>query len=201
MSSDDIANLYRQFGGMADGYQELGRDNVVRQSRERWPLLDQVRQQDAARGQVRSVSAGSEPAGPLPGTPLATVFDEAAAAAEAQAARDRPPAARPRPAVAAPVQATAPVTTQPMEPTLTAEPLPPARQPAVAAPALPPFARPRPAAAAFVPPPAPAPATARAEPAGTELQGLFARLARAPEPPPAAPADRETSLLRRLLRS
>jgi len=197
MSSDDIANLYRQFGGTASDYQELGRDNVVRQSRERWPLLANVRQQDAARAAARPVSAGERVEPAALGTPVAPVFDEAAAAAAAAAARDRAPVARPRPplvAEAAPQvpQVPPPIVSQPVEPTFSAEPLEP-RAPAAGA-ALPPFARPQPAAATFTPPPA-APA-----PAGTELQGLFARLARPPEPPAPA-ADRETSLLRRLLRS
>lgn len=37
--SDDIANLFDQFGGKANTYQELSRVNSARQSRERWPLL------------------------------------------------------------------------------------------------------------------------------------------------------------------
>ena len=48
--------------------------------------------------------------------------------------------------------------------------------------------------------PAPAPARPGAPAAGTELQGLFTRIARAPEPP-ASSTDRDGSILRRLLRS
>lgn len=197
MSSDDIANLYRQFGGQPDNYQELGRDNVVRQSRERWPLLANVRQQEAARA-VRPVTGHDPLAAPAAGGPLPTVFDEAAAATAAAEAAHRPPiAARPRPAVS---QATP---ADPVEPVLSAEPLAPAAA-APVAPAAPvvsanpaPFARPAPSAAPFASPPVTvAPASVAA---GNELQGMFARLARPPEPAP-QPADRETSILRRLLR-
>ena len=173
MSSDDIANLYRQFGGQAEGYQELGRDNVVRQSRERWPLLANVRQQDAAR--VRPVSQTAAPVDiGSDGRPVATVFDENAAAAAAQAAT----AAAPRPTLPRASHPHAPTAAVPatpqaaVEPVLSAEPLPPVARPAA----------PR------------APAAA-----GTELQGLFSRIARTPEPP-APPADRDVSFLRRLLR-
>ncbi|QHI98929.1 hypothetical protein GT347_13595 [Xylophilus rhododendri] len=178
MSSDDIANLYRQFGGQSDSYQELGRDNVVRQSRERWPLLANVRQQERARA-ASPVSSSSAPTeaqaqgGPLP------VFDEAAAAAAAEEARRRPPVARPRAPAQNPVAA-------PIEPVLQAAPVEPAPLPLpVPAASLPPAGAPLPPATSPV--------------AGTELQGMFARLARAPEPK-AAPADRELSLLRRLLK-
>ncbi len=181
MSSDDIANLYRQFGGQPDNYQELGRDNVIRQSRERWPLLANVRQQDAARGR-HPVSQDGAPtdvaAGPLP-----TVFDERAAAdAAARAAvthtdvypRQQPVRGRP----ALPTQ-------MPVEPVMSADHLPPVAPPASYAP---------------IASPAPAPARPGAPAAGTELQGLFTRIARAPEPP-ASSTDRDGSILRRLLRS
>lgn len=180
MSSDDIANLYRQFGGQPDNYQELGRDNVVRQSRERWPLLADVRQQDAAR-QVRPVAPGVADTRTTSGDgPLPTVFDEAAAAAAAEEARRHPEPIRARPHTTT----TAAVPGAPVEPMLTQEPLvgsAPAQAPATYVPVT------------------PASSSSSAIPAGNELQGVFARLARAPEPP-AAPADRDVSLLRRLLR-
>jgi hypothetical protein len=37
--SDDIGNLFRKFGGDADAYQEVARDDESRIARERWPLL------------------------------------------------------------------------------------------------------------------------------------------------------------------
>ncbi|MCZ2496866.1 hypothetical protein GN316_08865 [Xylophilus sp. Kf1] len=171
MSSDDIANLYRQFGGAPENYKELGRDNVVRQSRERWPLLADVRAQDAAR-QIASVRAGEAHAH---GGPVPTVFDEAAAARAAADARSGGVAPIP-PVVARPPVAT--VTT----------PVPAAR---------PPVTVPRRHEPTFEPA-ATIPARAPAVP-GTELQGLFSRLARQPEPT-APVADPEGSLLRRLLK-
>ena len=196
MSSDDIANLYRQFGGSADAYKELGRDNVVRQSRERWPLLATVRAQDATRP-VRPVVAGevlhpsatatSHPA------PMPMVFDEIAAERAAADARSRafdvepaaPPAVRPR--QQAPIE---PVFTAPVEP------VPEWVRPEASVPAPAPVA---PAAPAYAAAPASHAATRPVHaPAGTELQGLFSRLARPVEPP--APADRSGSLLKRLLK-
>ena len=41
-NSDDIANLFKQFGGQADQYREIGRSNDAKLSRERWPLLSSV---------------------------------------------------------------------------------------------------------------------------------------------------------------
>ena len=195
MSSDDIANLYRQFGGTADNYKELGRDNVVRQSRERWPLLATVRAQDASRP-VRPVLPG-EIVKPLPvaasqPAPMPMVFDEIAAGQAAADARARafdaapvasPPAARPWPQ--APVE---PVFTAPVET------IPARVQPAEPAPV--PEAPFEPAHVAVSAIPL-APQAVHA-PSGTELQGLFSRLARPVEPP--APADRSGSLLKRLLK-
>jgi hypothetical protein len=37
--SDDIVNLFQQFGGQAGGYQELARAQANQQARERWPLV------------------------------------------------------------------------------------------------------------------------------------------------------------------
>ena len=199
MSSDDIANLYRQFGGAADNYKELGRDNVVRQSRERWPLLATVRAQDAARP-VRPVVPGevlhpsttntSHPA------PMPMVFDEIAADRAAADARSRafdvepvaPPAARPR--HQAPIE---PVFTAPVEP------VPEWVQPAASVPAPAPVVPVVPVTPAYAAAPAsPVASQPVHAPAGTELQGLFSRLARPVEPP--APADRSGSLLKRLLK-
>ncbi|GAA4328803.1 hypothetical protein GCM10023144_14970 [Pigmentiphaga soli] len=46
--SDDIANLFKQFGGQVDQYQEIGRANEAKLSRERWPLLSSVEATRAA---------------------------------------------------------------------------------------------------------------------------------------------------------
>ena len=37
--STDIQNLFRQFGGQADSYQELGRSQFRQEARGRWPLI------------------------------------------------------------------------------------------------------------------------------------------------------------------
>lgn len=182
MSSDDIANLFRQFGGAPENYKELGRDNVVRQSRERWPLLATLRAQDAAKP-IQPVRVGEKHRhdGPAP-----IVFDEAAAAQAAAEARafDQPPATIAQPMIEA----------LPREPVLRAYPdhLSESTAEIVAAALAPKGAHAPVAAAAPVPVAAPAVA-------GTELQGLFNRIARQPEP--TAPAvDPEVSLLRRLLK-
>ena len=170
MSSDDIANLFRQFGGAPDSYKELGRDNVVRQSRERWPLLADVRAQDAAR-RIESVRVGEEHRhdGPAP-----LVFDESGVERAAAEARTR--VATPAPAARPVIDTFARRSGGRVEPELQPETFVEVVGGA-------------PASAA-----APAPA-----PAGTELQGLFSRLARHPEPTAPA-ADPEVSLLRRLLK-
>lgn len=168
MSSDDIANLFRQFGGAPDSYKELGRDNVVRQSRERWPLLANVRAQDAAR-RIEPVRVGEEHRhdGPAP-----LVFDETAVDRAAVDARKRAPAARPVTDTFA--RRAAGRVDPELQPETFVEVVTGAPKPA----------------AAHAPVPAPA---------GTELQGLFSRLARHPEPT-APVADPEVSLLRRLLK-
>jgi len=177
MSSDDIANLFRQFGGAADSYKELGRDNVVRQSRERWPLLANVRAEDAAR-RIESVRAGE---GHRHDGPAPLVFDESAAERAAIDARTRvtPPAGRVEPELRP--ETFVEVASEAPEP-----------RPAPIHARAPTF--PSKAAAARAATPAAVPA-----PAGTELQGLFSRIARQPEPT-AAVADPEVSLLRRLLK-
>lgn len=40
--ADDISNLFKQFGGQADRYQEIAQANEARLSRERWPLLNAI---------------------------------------------------------------------------------------------------------------------------------------------------------------
>lgn len=202
MSSDDIANLFRQFGGSADNYKELGRDNVVRQSRERWPLLANMRAEDAAR-HIESVRVGEEHRhdGPAP-----LVFDEAAAERAAAEARTPVPAPVARPVVETvagrPVAHVEPVLQPETFVEVVAEPTAPAVSPVRASASAqiparaPAFAAQPPATRAA----AHAPATVRVPaPAGTELQGLFSRLAHQPEPT-AAVADPEVSLLRRLLK-
>ncbi len=45
--SEDIVNLFQQFGGKTDGYQELGRMRTADQARARWPLLAGIDNPDA----------------------------------------------------------------------------------------------------------------------------------------------------------
>jgi hypothetical protein len=79
--SDDVGNLFRRFGGDADQYQEVGRDDDAKHAALRWPLLNAL---DIAHpGQV-------------------PVAERAASAAPAQAARlmqEPPVVATPGPTV------------------------------------------------------------------------------------------------------
>ncbi|WP_366145919.1 cellulose biosynthesis protein BcsP [Acidovorax sp.] len=66
-NSDDIVNLFQQFGAKADPYQELARKHEHKLSSERWPLLSAVR--DAMGEDVPPVQrrVGTTPASaPLP---------------------------------------------------------------------------------------------------------------------------------------
>ncbi|MBV7541623.1 cellulose biosynthesis protein BcsP [Acidovorax sp. sic0104] len=51
--SDDVVNLFQQFGGKPGPYKELGRQQEHQLSRERWPLVTAV--QDAVTGDIPSV--------------------------------------------------------------------------------------------------------------------------------------------------
>ena len=54
--SDDIVNLFQQFGGKADPYQELARKQEHQRSSERWPLVSAV--QEGVHGDIPSVASG-----------------------------------------------------------------------------------------------------------------------------------------------
>lgn len=41
-TSNDVAGLFARFGGHAENYQEIGRDEKARASQQRWPLLVSV---------------------------------------------------------------------------------------------------------------------------------------------------------------
>ncbi|QCP53720.1 hypothetical protein FAZ95_32425 [Trinickia violacea] len=61
--SDDIGNLFRKFGGNADAYQEVARDDEAKISRARWPLLaslDVEAHQDVPTVSVRTASAAGQ---------------------------------------------------------------------------------------------------------------------------------------------
>ena len=53
--SDDVVNLFQQFGGKAGPYKELARQQEHQLSRDRWPLVTAV--QDAVAGDIPSVAA------------------------------------------------------------------------------------------------------------------------------------------------
>lgn len=199
---DDLSQLFQRFGGKAEAYKEIVREDAAAQARERWPLLSAVRVDGA--GLVPPVHAIAQPAA----APVAPV------ASPAMTAAVRP--------MAKPIVPTA------MAPRFrTPEGMPPASQAlAPAGPAVPPASglasgpasgltpAAEPAAAScpvaiWTPTPQPAeperPSPLRpAQPvaAGTELSRVFARLEGRPEPAPAServPARR--SFLDRLNRS
>ncbi|MGV2290228.1 cellulose biosynthesis protein BcsP [Trinickia sp. YCB016] len=61
--SDDIGNLFRKFGGNADAYQEVARDDESQIARARWPLLaslDVEAHQDVPTVSVRTTSAAGQ---------------------------------------------------------------------------------------------------------------------------------------------
>jgi len=206
--SDDIANLFRHFGGQPGQYQEISRDNEARQSRGRWPLLSSIEADQAARfppvdapGPVPApaAEAAPEPAfQPAPQPAPRPVFQPSAPPATAQAGRIEPRLSTPAPAPSP-------------EPKPEPEPAAPARSefilpragalsdkarvpaPRAAAPAASPVepeppARPEPAAARREPPPEPA----------AELHAIFSRLARPASRPAAGKGN--ASLLERLNR-
>lgn len=110
--SDDIVNLFQQFGAKADPYHELARKQEHQLSNERWPLVSAVR--NAVADDVPSVdrSAGTA-AAPLP--------------QQAQASSS----ARPEPVVA--MQRTAPVAAESPRPVAVPSAAPAADRPPQAA--------------------------------------------------------------------
>lgn len=80
-SSDDIANLFRQFGRSPAHYQEIGRDDRAREGRQRWPLLAAIDPgaappPPATESRMSGVPGGS--AEPLPAAPVAGALGAAA---------------------------------------------------------------------------------------------------------------------------
>ena len=174
--SDDIVNLFQQFGGKADPYQELARKQEHQRSSERWPLLSAVR--GAVAADVPSVDR--RPGGltaPVPHNPPAPAASVPAPAGWAPPVSERPaplpvPAALPEPPpIPSPVMAPAQAAT-PREPS----PALASRSPLTGLAGLRGSAgqaqRDEPAA-----PQAPLPA---------DLPSVFARLAGEPQPRPAA---------------
>ena len=189
--SNDIVNLFQQFGGKADPYQELARKQEHQRSSERWPLVSAVR--GAVSGDVPAVDRrpGGLPASNpalAPQNPAAPVASGPAPAGWTQPAAPRAgdspaplwgAAAAPQPAAAtSPLPVSAPVRAQ------VAAPLAPsASVPALAA---------RSPLAGLAGLHASAASTLRDVPAApqdplpTDLLSVFARLTGEPSPRPAA---------------
>ncbi|MGO4152901.1 cellulose biosynthesis protein BcsP [Cupriavidus sp. YAF13] len=210
--SDDLSKLFQRFGGKAESYKEIVREDAATQARERWPLLTSVRVDRAAvvppvqpaaphaHDVAGPAAAQAAPPAPLwraalPAGELAPAA-EPARAAEAPAAQVVPPAVTVAPvapaATGAPPSAMRPLfrTPEGMAPAASASM--PRSTPEVAA-ALPPVAAvanpvvaPEPEPARIWSPAAPAGAAAPpAEPAraaDTELSKVFARLEGRQEP-------------------
>lgn len=184
--SDDIVNLFQQFGGKADPYQELARKQEHQRSSERWPLVSAVR--GAVSGDVPAVDrrpgglpapASQNPAAPVASAPAPAGWTQPAA----PRAGDSPAplwgaAAAPQPAAAPaqlPVSASAMAqASAPLAPSASAPALA-ARSPLAGLAGLH-------ASAAVTLRDAPA---AAPDPLPTDLPSVFARLTGEPSPRPA----------------
>lgn len=173
---DDLSQLFQRFGGKAEAYKEIVRDDAAAQARERWPLLSAVRVDGPAL--VPPVHATAQPAA----APVAPVASPAMTAA----AR---PMARP---VVAPAMAPRFRTPEGMPPASGPASGPPSGPASALIPAAEPAAATSPAAIWTPTPEAAEPQRASpvrpAQPvaAGTELSRVFARLEGRPEPAPAS---------------
>jgi len=65
--SEDIVNLFQQFGGQVDDYQELSRQQSAQQAKKRWPLLSALELGQATAATAPGVAAAEAPviAGPI----------------------------------------------------------------------------------------------------------------------------------------
>ena len=65
--SEDIVNLFQQFGGQVDDYQELSRQQSAAQAKKRWPLLSALELGQATAATAPGVAAAEAPvtAGPI----------------------------------------------------------------------------------------------------------------------------------------
>ncbi|WP_133066283.1 cellulose biosynthesis protein BcsP [Acidovorax kalamii] len=184
--SDDIVNLFQQFGGKADPYQELARKQEHQRSSERWPLVSAVR--GAVSGDVPAVDrrpgglpapASQNPAAPVASAPAPAGWTQPAAPRAGDspaplwgAAAAPQPAAAPAPlpvSATAMAQASAPLAPSASSPALAA------RSPLAGLAGL--HAS---AAATLRDAPAAAP-----DPLPTDLPSVFARLTGEPSPRPA----------------
>lgn len=72
-SSSDIEKLFDHFGGDANAYQEIGRENEARSARTRWPLLVTL---DLTQPKIPAIGQRREPPRePLASTPQAAAID------------------------------------------------------------------------------------------------------------------------------
>ncbi|WP_416051343.1 cellulose biosynthesis protein BcsP [Cupriavidus basilensis] len=209
--SDDLSKLFQRFGGKAESYKEIVREDAATQARERWPLLTSVRVDRAA--VVPPVQPAAPPAHDVAGTvaePAAPLWRAALPAGEL------PPAAEPARAAEAPAAQVAPPAASAMRPRfrtpegmapVASASMPRSTPEVAAAPPQPaavanPVAAPEPEPARIWSPAAPAAAAEPARAADTELSKVFARLEGRQEPATTserAPARR--SFLDRLNRS
>ena len=60
--SEDIVNLFQQFGGQVDDYQELSRQQSAEQAKKRWPLLSALELGQATAATARAETAICTPA-------------------------------------------------------------------------------------------------------------------------------------------
>lgn len=59
--SEDIVNLFQQFGGQVDDYQELSRQQSAQQAKKRWPLLSALELGQATATAAPGVAAAEAP--------------------------------------------------------------------------------------------------------------------------------------------
>ncbi len=211
--SEDITNLFRQFGGEPSDYREMGRDNSAAHARERWPLLAAI-DVGIAKEPVSPVKA-SRPAEELPELPIRTPSRLFEGAPQARVH----PSVAPSPALrVAPVQAPAPAVPISVQSTGRIEPVLLAPTPSPSRTLIQPAAPPSGAARMFSPidpagthtprelvrPAAPEVATLSvANEFGNDLASVFQRLQRDPahhDATPQASSSRDL-LLQKLLRS
>lgn len=99
--ADDISNLFKQFGGQADRYQEIAQANEARLSRERWPLLNAIGSERAP--SPPPVPAASSAPPPLTAEPVRETPRPFLSARAAEARRE-PSLAPPPPQSASPLR-------------------------------------------------------------------------------------------------
>ncbi|GGX00450.1 hypothetical protein GCM10007242_01560 [Pigmentiphaga litoralis] len=114
--SDDIANLFKHFGGQPDQYREIARSNDAKMSRARWPLLSAVEATQASDAPpVQPHLRGAAPTEPVLATPPAAALSAPQAPVRQEPALSNPMPMR-QPAAAPAVTAAAASTVAPAGP-------------------------------------------------------------------------------------